>query len=60
MKVVTWTEFVESFNDHYFPMAYRYDQEQSFIHRKQGQMSICDFEAQFITLSQFASDLVRK
>ncbi|XP_057505361.1 uncharacterized protein LOC130788623 [Actinidia eriantha] len=58
-KVITWIEFVEAFNDHYFPMAYRYEQERAFIHEKQGQISINDFEAQFTALSRFAPDLVR-
>ena len=40
-------------------MAYRYEQEQTFIHGKQGQMSVIDFEAQFTALSRFALDLVR-
>ncbi|GFY84460.1 hypothetical protein Acr_03g0012340 [Actinidia rufa] len=50
---------VEAFNDHYFPMAYRYEQERAFIPGKQGQISINDFEAQFTVFSRFAPDLVR-
>ncbi|KAH7846338.1 hypothetical protein Vadar_012677 [Vaccinium darrowii] len=59
-QVVTWERFVKAFNDQYFPEAYRFEQEATFIalDQKKEKMTVPEYEAKFNALSWYASDLV--
>ena len=56
---ITWQQFIQAFNDQYFPLIYRYQKEQEFILLKQGKMTVSAYEEQFTALSRFSPNLVR-
>ncbi|XP_057497349.1 uncharacterized protein LOC130782069 [Actinidia eriantha] len=63
---ISWQQFVEIFNDQYFPRIYRMQKEQEFMSLKKVAdvyfyvaMSVVEFEEKFTALSRFAPEMVR-
>lgn len=54
----SWVEFKEVFNGNYFPSWIRDQKTYEFIELTQGNMSVAQYEVEFISLARFAPDLV--
>ncbi|XP_028075669.1 uncharacterized protein LOC114277904 [Camellia sinensis] len=55
---LTWNQFTKVFNDKYFPATYRYEKEREFLRLEQGDLTVAQYEAKFISLSRFAPSFV--
>lgn len=53
-----WAEFLEAFNGHFFPDWVREQKIYEFIELSQGSKTVAQHESEFISLAQFAPDLV--
>ncbi|XP_057465723.1 uncharacterized protein LOC130755341 [Actinidia eriantha] len=55
---MTWTDFESTFEDQYFPEAYRDELREQFEKLVQGDMTVSEYAIKFQSLSRFAPDLV--
>ena len=55
---LTWERFRDEFFDKYFPRSVRIQKEQEFIHLRQGNRSVAEYEAKFTELAKFVPRLV--
>ena len=55
---LTWERFRDEFFDKYFPRSVRIQKEQEFIHLKQGNRSVAEYEVKFTELAKFVPRLV--
>ncbi|XP_038985500.1 uncharacterized protein LOC120111712 [Phoenix dactylifera] len=55
---LTWAKFQGAFYDKYFPRSVRTQKEQEFIHLKQRNMTVAEYEAKFTELAKFVPKLV--
>ncbi|XP_057492420.1 uncharacterized protein LOC130778017 [Actinidia eriantha] len=55
---MTWADFESTFEDQYFPEAYRDELREQFEKLVQGDMTISEYAIKFQSLSRFAPDLV--
>ena len=51
---MTWTQFKEIFNDKYFPLSLRSAKEAEFLHLKQGNMTLVEYDQKFEKLCRYA------
>ncbi|XP_042423149.1 uncharacterized protein LOC122010720 [Zingiber officinale] len=55
---ITWTLFREAFERQYFPAPYRMARRQEFLHLKQGDRSVMEYDAEFNRLAEYCPHLV--
>ncbi|KAG7016551.1 hypothetical protein SDJN02_21660 [Cucurbita argyrosperma subsp. argyrosperma] len=55
---ISWEEFKDMFLDWRCPMTLRHEKEMEFLNLKQGNMSVEDYDQQFLRLSRFAPEMV--
>ncbi|XP_038983061.1 uncharacterized protein LOC120110985 [Phoenix dactylifera] len=55
---LTWKRFRAAFYDKYFSRSVRTQKEQEFIHLKQKNMTVAEYEAKFTELAKFVPKLV--
>ncbi|XP_042426166.1 uncharacterized protein LOC122014037 [Zingiber officinale] len=55
---ITWTLFREAFERQYFPAPYRMARRQEFLHLKQGDRSVMEYDAEFNQLAEYCPHLV--
>ena len=55
---LTWQRFWDEFFDKYFSRSVRIQKEQEFIHLKQENRSVAEYEAKFTELAKFVPRLV--
>ena len=53
-NLMTWTQFKEIFNDKYFPLSLRSAKEAEFLHLKQGNMTLVEYDQKFEELCRYA------
>ncbi|XP_010682630.1 uncharacterized protein LOC104897448 [Beta vulgaris subsp. vulgaris] len=55
----TWDKFLEKLWERFYPPALQTKKECEFLTLRQGKMSMVEYTAKFVELSQFAPDLVK-
>ncbi|XP_042437071.1 uncharacterized protein LOC122023038 [Zingiber officinale] len=55
---ITWTLFRDAFERQYFPAPYRMARRQEFLHLKQGDRSVMEYDAKFNRLAEYCPHLV--
>ncbi|XP_042432602.1 uncharacterized protein LOC122019171 [Zingiber officinale] len=55
---ITWTLFRDAFERQYFPAPYRMACRQEFLHLKQGDRSVMEYDAEFNRLAEYCPHLV--
>ena len=55
---ITWVDFRDEFLDKYFPADLYIQKENEFANLTQGQLSVSEYEARFIKLSEFAPKMM--
>ena len=51
---LNWTRFKELFNDKYFPLSIRSTKEAKFLHLKQSNLSLVEYERKFEEFCRYA------
>ncbi|XP_010666712.1 uncharacterized protein LOC104883846 [Beta vulgaris subsp. vulgaris] len=54
----SWEKFIEKLKDKFFPLALRRIKENEFLSLRQAKMSVLEYAAKFLELSQFGPDFV--
>lgn len=57
-QAMTWKDFKDLIMNRYFPQSYKTQKETEFLHLKQGNMTVTDYERKFNKLSRYATYLV--
>ncbi|XP_042409923.1 uncharacterized protein LOC121999288 [Zingiber officinale] len=57
-RSITWTLFRDAFERQYFPAPYRMARRQEFLHLKQGDRSVMEYDAEFNRLAEYCPHLV--
>ncbi|KAL2237727.1 UNVERIFIED_CONTAM: hypothetical protein Sindi_0964400 [Sesamum indicum] len=55
---LTWNDFLKEFADKYTPPVYRNRKKVEFLELKQNELSVAEYELQFVRLSKYAPEEV--
>ena len=56
--LITWANFLRAFTDKYMPAMYKDKKKLKFLNLKQEDLSVADYEVQFVRLSKYAHEEV--
>ncbi|KAL2251881.1 UNVERIFIED_CONTAM: hypothetical protein Sindi_2310400 [Sesamum indicum] len=56
--ILTWNDFLKEFADKYTPPVYRNRKKVEFLELKQNELSVAEYELQFVRLSKYAPEEV--
>ena len=51
---LTWVDFLKEFSDKYMPVVYKDKNKLEFLELKQNDLSVANYEVQFVRLSRYA------
>ncbi|KAL2480414.1 Gag protease polyprotein-like protein [Abeliophyllum distichum] len=57
-SVITWVDFKDVFNKSYYPLAYKDDKQDLFLHLVQGSVIVVEYQKRFMELSKYAALLI--
>ena len=57
-ETLTWANFLKEFTDKYMSVAYKVRKKLEFLDLKQDDLSVAEYEVQFVRLSKYAPEEV--